>query len=80
MESAQFHFWEYINGNQTFMLDSHWPFICSVEQENYYEGDGLFLWGEILEDFFSFIFLCPCRGVIFCSLIMFTAWSIVVGC
>ncbi len=24
------HFWEYINGNQTFILDSHWPFICSV--------------------------------------------------
>jgi len=20
----------YINGNQTFILDSHWPFICSV--------------------------------------------------
>jgi hypothetical protein len=26
----QFHFWEYINGNQTFILDSHRPFICSV--------------------------------------------------
>jgi hypothetical protein len=25
-----FHFWEYINGNQTFILDSHRPFICSV--------------------------------------------------
>jgi hypothetical protein len=24
----QFHFWEYINGNQTFILDSHRPFIC----------------------------------------------------
>ncbi len=22
---AQFHFWEYINGNQTFILDSHRP-------------------------------------------------------
>ncbi len=27
----QFHFWEYINGNQTFLLDSHRPFICSVQ-------------------------------------------------
>ncbi len=27
----QFHFWEYINGNQKFILDSHRPFICSVE-------------------------------------------------
>jgi hypothetical protein len=26
----QFHFWEYINGNQTFILDSHGHFICSV--------------------------------------------------
>ncbi len=26
--AAQFHFWEYINGNQTFILDSHRPFIC----------------------------------------------------
>jgi hypothetical protein len=26
----QFHFWEYIKGNQTFILDSHRPFICSV--------------------------------------------------
>ncbi len=29
-EAPQFHFWEYINGNQTFILDSHRPFICSV--------------------------------------------------
>ncbi len=26
----QFHFWEYINVNQTFISDSHRPFICSV--------------------------------------------------
>jgi hypothetical protein len=26
----QFHFWEYINGNQKFILDSHRPFICSA--------------------------------------------------
>jgi hypothetical protein len=24
-EAAQSHFWEYINGNQTFILDSHRP-------------------------------------------------------
>jgi hypothetical protein len=29
-EAAHFHFWEYINGNQTFKLDSHRPFICSA--------------------------------------------------
>jgi hypothetical protein len=27
----QFHFWEYINGNQTFLLDCHRSFICSVQ-------------------------------------------------
>jgi hypothetical protein len=26
---AQLPFWECINGNQTFILDSHRPFICS---------------------------------------------------
>jgi hypothetical protein len=35
-EAAQIHFWEYINRNQTFILDSHRPFICSVSlKENY---------------------------------------------
>jgi hypothetical protein len=29
----QFHFWEYINWNQSFILDSHRPFICSVWKE-----------------------------------------------
>jgi len=29
-EAAQLHFWEYINRNQTFILDSHRPFIWSV--------------------------------------------------
>jgi hypothetical protein len=30
-EVVQFHFWEYINRNQTFILDSHRSFICSVQ-------------------------------------------------
>jgi hypothetical protein len=29
-EAAQFHFYEYINRNPIFILDSHRPFICSV--------------------------------------------------
>ncbi len=29
-ETDQFHFWEYINWNQTFILNSHQLFICSV--------------------------------------------------
>ncbi len=29
-KAAQLHFWEYINLNQTFILDSDQPFICSV--------------------------------------------------
>ncbi len=28
-----FHFWEYINRNQTFILDSHRPFIYSVAED-----------------------------------------------
>ncbi len=31
--SAQFHLWEYINGNQTFIFYSRRPFICSVGSE-----------------------------------------------
>jgi hypothetical protein len=38
-EAAQFHFWEYINGNQTFILDSHWPFICSALTDMPLTGD-----------------------------------------
>ncbi len=30
-EAVQFHFWKYINTNQTFILNAHRPFICSVE-------------------------------------------------
>jgi hypothetical protein len=29
-EDAQFHFWEHMNRNQTFLLDSHRSFICGV--------------------------------------------------
>jgi hypothetical protein len=29
----QFHFWEYINRNQTFILHSHRPFIFSISSE-----------------------------------------------
>ncbi len=29
-KAVQFYFWEYINRNQTFILDSHRPFICSL--------------------------------------------------
>jgi hypothetical protein len=29
-----FHFWEYINGNQTFILDSHRPFVCSADRRD----------------------------------------------
>jgi hypothetical protein len=32
-EAALFLFWEYINGNQTFILDSHQPFICSAHHK-----------------------------------------------
>ncbi len=31
----QFHCREYINGSQTFILDSHRPFICSVFEYSY---------------------------------------------
>jgi hypothetical protein len=33
---AQFHFLVYINRNQTFILDSHRPFICSDLADQYY--------------------------------------------
>ncbi len=35
-EAAEIHFWEYIYGNQTFILDPHRPFICSVIEESLY--------------------------------------------
>ncbi len=33
LHTAQFHFLECINGNQTYILDSHLPFICSEDCE-----------------------------------------------
>jgi hypothetical protein len=36
--AAQFHFWEYINRNQTFILDSHRPFIWSAVQSTHLQG------------------------------------------
>jgi hypothetical protein len=35
----QFHFLEYINGNKTFILDFHWPFICSVQYKEIQVGE-----------------------------------------
>jgi hypothetical protein len=29
-QGSQFHFWEYMTQKQTFTLDSHQPFSCSV--------------------------------------------------
>jgi hypothetical protein len=34
-KATQFHFWEYINWNQTFISDSHQPFICSMRLSLY---------------------------------------------
>jgi hypothetical protein len=34
----QFHFWEFINGSKTFILDSHRPFICSIYYLVYHTG------------------------------------------
>jgi hypothetical protein len=31
-KAAQFHFWEHIIGDQAFIFDSHWPFICNVDK------------------------------------------------
>ncbi len=46
-EAAEFHFWEYINGNQTFILDFHRPFICSAPIEfhfwEYINGNQTFI-------------------------------------
>ncbi len=33
-EAAHFHFWEYIYGNQTLILDSHRPFNCTVNRRS----------------------------------------------
>ncbi len=43
----QFHFWEYTNGNQTFIVDSYWPFICSAGismTKNKAELSSIILW------------------------------------
>jgi hypothetical protein len=51
----QFHFCEYINGNQTFILYSYRPFICSISSEKTLECRVvphwcvLFGWGESVE-------------------------------
>ncbi len=43
LEITQFHFWEYIDWNQTFILDSHQPFICSagIKVQLFWLGLGL---------------------------------------
>ncbi len=33
-KASQFHFLEYINRNQTFILDTHWTFICSADTQS----------------------------------------------
>ena len=33
--ATQFHFWEYINRNQTIVLDSHQPYICSADLQTF---------------------------------------------
>ncbi len=62
-KAAQFHFWEYMNQNQTFILDSHRPFICSVGRGEMGDWVGEGGWGKetgsppeyvILDDFLSF--------------------------
>jgi hypothetical protein len=47
-EAAQFHFWEHINGNQTFILDSHRPFICSVVSKHM-QAVFIPIWKKILQ-------------------------------
>ncbi len=44
-----FHFWEYINQNQAFSLDSHQPFICSAETIRLCIGLYNFLYGNSKE-------------------------------
>jgi hypothetical protein len=57
----QFHFWEYINGNQTFIKDFHWPFICSVEAKAVFAvvliGSAVFPHQDVHLFFFSFSLL-----------------------
>jgi hypothetical protein len=37
----KFHFWEDVNGNDTFILDSHRPFICRVSLTRENVGTGV---------------------------------------
>ncbi len=47
-KAVQFHFWEYINQNQTFILHSHWPFICSALLVSGVYPGILYLWFSCL--------------------------------
>jgi hypothetical protein len=64
-EAAQIPFWEHINRNQTFILDSHWPFICSADPFTAFCTWRSRIWNEVILKFsviimgiFAYMQLC----------------------